>query len=229
MYNLANILLAVGDYDEALRLHERALAIRVTRMGPEHPRTGASHAGVGLGHLARNELDEAERHTRRALAIAAAAMGDKSLDVYTISYQLGDVLAAQQRWRDAAAVYQLGLELAPALLEPDHPDLAYPLTGLGRCHLELGRPGDALELLERALAIRRSFKGMPAELADTLFALARANVAAGRTRPEALAMAEEAAALYGRSTRGINATNRDEVLRWMAATRSKAASAPTAM
>lgn len=75
-------------------------------------------------------------------------------------------------------------------------------------------------VLERALAIRRSFQGVPAELADTLFALARARVAAGQSRAEAIALADEAAALYGRSTRGLNVARRDEVLRWVVTQRS---------
>lgn len=139
--------------------------------------------------------------------------------MFRTSYELGDVLVAQQRWRDAAAAYARSLELGRGLLKADHPDLAYPLTGVGRCHLEQGQPGAALEPLERALAIRRSFQGLHAELADTLFALARARVAAGRSRAEAVALAEEAAALYGRSTRGLNVANRDEALRWVAAQR----------
>jgi Tetratricopeptide repeat len=40
--NLATVLAAQGDLEGARRLHERALAIRETRLGPDHPHTAES-------------------------------------------------------------------------------------------------------------------------------------------------------------------------------------------
>jgi tetratricopeptide (TPR) repeat protein len=85
-------------------------------------------------------------------------------------------------------------------LGPDHPHLAYPLTGLGNTLLALDRPGEALAHLERALTIRTSKRGDATLLATTRFALARAlwsaPVGQGRDRDRARELAELAHDTY---------------------------------
>jgi hypothetical protein len=74
--------------------------------------------------------------------------------------------------------------------------VASSLTGLGWALLGLGKPADALALLERALTIRSAHVIDPNFVADTRFGLAHAlwsaPAAQGRDRPRARTLAEQA-------------------------------------
>ena len=102
---------------------------------------------------------------------------------------------------------------------PDHPDLAYPLTGLGQSLLGLTKPADALPLLERALTLRTTHEIDPALLAKTRFALARAlwttPATQGRDRPRARTLAEQARDAYA-ALGDATKTELAEVQTWLA-------------
>ena len=103
---------------------------------------------------------------------------------------VGDVLRETGRCSEAEPLYRRALALWEESLAKDHPYLADVLTGLGRCLVTLGRPGEAVTLLERALTIREGHKTMyPMEFGDTRFALAQALWGAGRKRAQARALA----------------------------------------
>jgi hypothetical protein len=64
-------------------------------------------------------------------------------------------------------------------MDPAHQFVAYPLTGLGRALLVLGRPEEARVALERALAVRTASHAEPDLKAETRRALAEALRATG--------------------------------------------------
>jgi len=55
-----------------------------------------------------------------------------------------------------------------------HPELVAPLVVVGRCAFALGRPAAAQAPLERALLLRVSLGGRPADLHDLVDLVARA-------------------------------------------------------
>jgi hypothetical protein len=54
---------AQGDLDDARSLHERALAIRETRLGPDHPETALSHYHLADVLRDQGDLDGAVSST----------------------------------------------------------------------------------------------------------------------------------------------------------------------
>ncbi|HTM22550.1 MAG TPA: tetratricopeptide repeat protein, partial [Kofleriaceae bacterium] len=89
-----------------------------------------------------------------------------------------------------------------------------PLTGLAEALLGLDRPAEALPLAERAAAIREK-NALPAELAESRFALARARWATG-DRARALAVARQARDGFA-GAGALAAPQAAEVDAWLAA------------
>ena len=63
---------------------------------------------------------------------------------------------------------------------------------IGQSRIEQGNAAGAVEILERAVAIRGSADGEPADVGDARFALARALVAAGHVTERAASLARQA-------------------------------------
>jgi tetratricopeptide (TPR) repeat protein len=73
--NLGDVAAALGEYDEARRQIEQALAIDEAAFGPEHP--DVATLLEALGHVALDEQHEADARAsfERALAIRLATNG----------------------------------------------------------------------------------------------------------------------------------------------------------
>jgi tetratricopeptide (TPR) repeat protein/predicted Ser/Thr protein kinase len=194
MNNVANAAQSAGELSEARKLHEAALAMRTRLHGPDHPDVGMS--AENLGNVARSErnFDEAIELHERAVAITVAAFGAEHPDAGSTEYNLGATLRAAGRCGDARAHFERSVA-GFAQLEGD-PMVAYPLTGLGECALDEGRPARAIEPLERALALRAAAETPAAVTAGTQFALARALWPPRRDRDRATHLAADARAAY---------------------------------
>jgi tetratricopeptide (TPR) repeat protein len=146
--------------------------------------------------LEQGEIGEAKLHYQRALQIREKALGTDHPSVARSLNNLGVVSSGQGEHEEAKLHYQQALKIWEEALGADHPDVAHALTGLGEALLALGKPADALAPLERALSIRTTREGGPAELACTRFALAlalwTAPAAQGRDRLRARTLAEQA-------------------------------------
>jgi Tfp pilus assembly protein PilF len=95
-----------------------------------------------------------------------------------------------------------------------HPRLGSTLTSIGTIYLARKQPGRALEVLERALAIRESKPTGLAELAKTRFAVAQALWGSNEDRSRARALADQA--LEGYSDAGKESDEeRAEVALWL--------------
>ena len=73
--NLGYVLHRRGRLAEAEELYAQALALRQTRLGPEHPEVAQSLANLAEVKRARGRVEDAERLYRRALAIREKALG----------------------------------------------------------------------------------------------------------------------------------------------------------
>lgn len=186
-----------GDHDGARALHERSLAIVENAFGAEHPRV--ADPLNNLAELAREEGDfeTAEALYRRAVATIEKVFGPDHIDLAPALHNLAIVHHARGDDDQARALYQRVVTLFENALGPEHPKLAYPLFGLGELALSRDRPAEAIEPLERALALRQNVAAAPDVLPRTQVALARALWAApaerGRDRPRARELVTSAA------------------------------------
>jgi tetratricopeptide (TPR) repeat protein len=72
---VSNLAWVLGDLAGARALHERALHIRETRLGPDHPDTAHSLNNLANVLRAQGDLDRARTLHQRALAIYETRLG----------------------------------------------------------------------------------------------------------------------------------------------------------
>jgi tetratricopeptide (TPR) repeat protein/predicted Ser/Thr protein kinase len=142
-----------GKYDEARGYFERALAIRETALGPDHPLV----AGIlnNLGVVAGNEgkLDEERDYHERALAIVEKVLGPDHPDLAAALNNLGTVVRNEGMNDEARGYYERALAIVEKALGPDHPEVASILINLGVVAVVEGASDKARAYYERALAI----------------------------------------------------------------------------
>ncbi|MEZ4380419.1 MAG: serine/threonine-protein kinase [Nannocystaceae bacterium] len=192
--NIAIIEKTLGDHEAARRDYLQALAIYRRAYEPEHPTIGATLCNLGNLYLAMGRYEEAIRHYDEALGIYERTLSADSELIARIHYNVGVSHHLDKRYDDAVASYRKALTSGESIYAPDHPELAYPLAGLGSALVELMRYTEALDPLERALAIRSRKDVPPVDIGEIRFALARALPIDGR--PRALELARAAAVDY---------------------------------
>jgi tetratricopeptide (TPR) repeat protein len=185
---------AEGRLDEARARMEQALARRERALGDDHLEVARSRNNLGNVILEQGDHEAALPYLERAGARFEAIYGPDHPDVAGSHANLALVRLAQQRWDDALREGEAAVRGFEKALGPDHPVVAYGLVPIGSAYLGLGRAGDAVEPLRRAVALREG--GAPHELAGARFELAKALDASKRDRPGAVAEARAARSLY---------------------------------
>jgi centrosomal protein CEP104 len=90
MNDLATVHSENEDFDRALTLYERALAIQRAALGDAHPETVQTLTDLAICHLDRDENDLGKPLLERALGYQEAILGPNHADVGAIR----DVLAS---------------------------------------------------------------------------------------------------------------------------------------
>jgi serine/threonine-protein kinase len=167
--------------ERALALHLRALAIRESALGPEHPDVAASYNDIGLNlHRSGDHAGAvpwfegaAERWTR--------SYGGYHPSVANALKNLGDALWETGERSRAAGQYRRVVVIREIAFGPDHLSLMDPLYRLGRAVFELGDPAGAEPLLWRSLAVvEKQEPGSPHGTTFPRFVLGQCLTALGR-------------------------------------------------
>ncbi len=144
---------AMGEYDEAERLHLRALELRERTLGRDHPQVGSSLNNLANVYKTKGNLDEAQRLYERARAIWEEALGPDHPQVAHCINNLALLHGQRAEYPEAIALYQRVFEIREQTLEPDHPDHAQGMSNLASVYAVLGDPDRAIPLYVRANAI----------------------------------------------------------------------------
>ncbi len=193
--NLGHIAFHCENYDEALELNQRALAIREDHLGPQHPAVADSLNNIGAIFAKQNDADSAIDFYTRALGIFEQACGSAHPDVAAALDNLASVYLHQSLPEKALAHYQRVVEILENGLAARHPRLARAYGRLGAAYLAMKQPQQALAPLRKSLDIDGDHAEHSAHAAPT--ALARFNLAQtmwrlGDDKPEALRLARQA-------------------------------------
>ena len=158
--NIGLVYSQQGDYDKALKWHEKALAIREKVLGLEHPNTATSYNNIAAVYDNQGNYDKALKGYEKALAIQEKVLGLEHPDtansynnIATVYYNQGDYDKALKGCERALAIQKkvLGLE---------HPDTAISYNNVA---FVLSRQGDydkALKKYEKALTIKEKVLGL---------------------------------------------------------------------
>ncbi len=208
--NVGGGLVQLGRNAEAIPVLTEAIGIIERLRGKDHSTLAAPLNGLSGALLELRRFDQSHAALDRSLAIVRSRYGPKhpwvggSLDRKATIYQ------AEGKLQEALETYRAALASKRLSLPPTDPDLSYSLDGIGQCLLTLGRPGEALPVLEEALSLRGND---PLGLADTRFALARTLSALRKDPRRVLQLTAQAREDYLRAARP---TQSEAVERWLA-------------
>ena len=193
--HLGRDLVRESKFDEARALLEKTLATYEGVYGPWYPAAAATHQDLGVLYLQQNQCDAAADQYERALAILERVHGS-SRQVGLVLTSLGTAKECGKKYDEAVAYQQRALSVLESALGPNHIDLNHPLKGLGSALVKRGDAAEALEPLERSLALATEHPGDPYNLALTRFYLAEAIGAAHGDMKRARELATNARATF---------------------------------
>jgi CHAT domain-containing protein/Tfp pilus assembly protein PilF len=143
-----------GRLDEAIRLAERALAIREQSLGPDDTQVASLLNYLAKLYEDKGDYAKAVVLYQRNLAIREKASGPDDLSVATPLHNLALMYKAQGEYTKAEPLFRRALAIFETKLGPDHLYVALAADNLGGVYLQMGDIAKAAPLLERALAIR---------------------------------------------------------------------------
>ena len=73
--NIGAVHVNKGEYDKALEHFQKALAIDLKQLGPEHPDVAASYHNMAYVYKAKKDLAKAKEYWEKAYAIFSKKLG----------------------------------------------------------------------------------------------------------------------------------------------------------
>ncbi len=143
----------------AIRQHERALELRRTNLGPDHPDTLRSCHVLAAAYCDAGRVAEAVELNRATLERRRAVLGPDHLDTLQSRNQLACAYVEAGRITEAFDLLRPTLERCLAALGPDHPDTLRSRNHLAAASRFAGRIDEAIELDRSTLERRRAALG----------------------------------------------------------------------
>lgn len=151
---LAELRMDAGQWNEALDLIERAIALSEGGPDVELGRVEMLHGAI-LRRLER--LDEARKAYQHSLALFRGL--DAKLETAIVLNSLGVLARDEGRLEDAERLYREAIELRIALDPRPNPSVAVLLSNLGRLLTSLERPDEAAAVLEQSVEMHKQVNG----------------------------------------------------------------------
>jgi CHAT domain-containing protein/tetratricopeptide (TPR) repeat protein len=173
LIGLASCQAALGKFDKALPLLQRALAIQESTLGKEHPAVGATLRALGSGHNVQGNHEEALGFFKRSLSIVEKTFGPDDPRVVQDLLSLAAAHRQLGAYTQALALLQRAQAISEAQYALDDETAPRIEKRLASAYLDQGDSLRAFELLQRKLAARE--KGLKPEspaLLDSLDNLA---------------------------------------------------------
>jgi tetratricopeptide (TPR) repeat protein len=118
-----------GQYRQAKRVAERALAVAEAALGPDHPDVGIRRNNLGTVLQDLGDLAGARTQYERALQITEKALGPDPR-VAVMLYRVGRVRADLGDLEAASNAFSKAVQIDTAAYGPDHPEVATDLEPL---------------------------------------------------------------------------------------------------
>jgi serine/threonine-protein kinase len=145
-----------GEYPQAIRQQQRAVALRRDHLGPDHPETLKSMASLAQAYQEAGQQAEALQLYQEALKLREARSGPNDPETLWSMKGVADALVSAGRLEEALPLYEEALRRANAALERDHADTLLYMDKLGDAYRRAGRLAEAVPLLEAALRRARA-------------------------------------------------------------------------
>ncbi len=189
MQTCGDTLGTLGLYEEAIRVHRRALELLRREAGDQDARALKSIDSLGYLLTQAGQLVEAEVFVRAALD-GRRKLGEDSPDTLASQANLGSLLEAQGKFAESEDAYRDALARLRRLSRADDGDTQYRvLADLAMTVKQRGRPDEAEGLMREALELSRRLHGDD----DARTLAAKSNLAAALQARKKLAEATDLA------------------------------------
>ncbi|MBK9385987.1 MAG: protein kinase [Planctomycetes bacterium] len=168
--NLSQILLTLGQSEEARMHAERALSMARETYGEDHPLAIAAARKLAAVHLHRGEIDALIAALEPLVEKARAVLGPKHPDTLGIENYLARGYQKTQRLEEAEALYRRVIAAQAEALSKEHPQAVMAIQSFGQVLEARGDLAGAEDALRDANQRFRSLRGT--DHADTWYALA---------------------------------------------------------
>jgi tetratricopeptide (TPR) repeat protein len=204
-----------GKFAEALVSAQEAVRIKEHALGGNHFDVAISEDNLAGVLFQLGRVDEAVKRSEHALSILGNALGPDHPRLAYLLSDSADLMIAKGRYQEAKSAAERALDIWNRDLEPGNTMLVYALVPLGRSLAELGEPGKAIPILERAIVLGAVKNPDHMLLGEARFALARALRETGDESARARRMAEQADDDFAMSVAGVK--RRQVVDDWLSA------------
>lgn len=195
--NTGQVLMQLGQLEEALDYHQRGLAVRSASLGEQHPDTASSYNDLAIVYRELGRTKDAVAALESAIAILENVFGKAHLRVATAYNNFAVMQEGAGDYEEALEGYQRSLRIKEAILSENHPSIARTVLNIGNVYFTgLRRPEETLKFYQRALAMRLAVLGNThPDVADSHFNMAALLEYMGRNG-EALKHAQAALSIY---------------------------------
>jgi len=142
----------IARYEEAVTAGERSLGIQQSFETPPWGMLGATYNTMADIHLNQEQYPEARDYLEQA--VDAWSNTDQNTDIGVGLNNLGNLANRTSDYAAARDYCLRALANDEGFLPADHPGLAFPLSCLGEAYMGLGEYAEAIDVLNRAEALR---------------------------------------------------------------------------
>lgn len=149
--NIAEVYRPLGQYEEALNLHQSALATRDSLLDAQHPSIGDSYHNTANTLYNLGQFEEALKYHEKALAIRESSPDSQK---YRLAYSYNNIALSyrgMKQYQKALDYHQKALAIRKEMLEEPHPDIAASYMDIGVIYRAMGQYEEALNFHEKAL------------------------------------------------------------------------------
>ena len=145
----------LGEYNQAIELHRKALLIRNQINGEDHANVATIYSNLALVYATLNEYNQAKDLNEKALLIRKKLFGEDHADVAITYNNLASVYYRLGEYNQAKELHEKALMICKKIFDEHHADVATSYNNLASVYNSLGEYNQAKELHEKALMIYR--------------------------------------------------------------------------
>jgi tetratricopeptide (TPR) repeat protein len=155
--NIGRVYFLRAEYDKALELFQRALAIRQWVLEGHSVDIATAMFNVGQTHHRCGNLDSAMTYYRGFLETAQIQLGTEHRDFAAGLVLLSDIHRERKEFNAAQNLLKQAIQCGRAALGHSHPDLALIFNNLGSLSYELRQYDDAVKYYVECVTIQSDF------------------------------------------------------------------------
>jgi non-specific serine/threonine protein kinase/serine/threonine-protein kinase len=140
----------LNEHQRAVRHLERAVALRQTHLGPDHPDTLASMTKLGNAYECVDRRPEAIDLYQRRLESRKATLGPDHPDTLMAADTIATFYYRAGQWDISVPLLEQALDKDRMILGPTHPNTRGVMVALANNYADVGRFQDSIALHEKA-------------------------------------------------------------------------------